>query len=1013
LSADSSLAHRLDGTALAVLVGLAGVLAALALPFAPVIAEQTTVMWPAPGQPVVSSTALFVPYRPAGLTAAVPCTAIRAAAGRGGPVTLLATGPDGDGLVLRARVGGAQLLLGNHAVNLPVPAVSPRDCRIAVSSGPDGMTVTGGDGQTITLAGEPVPKVFAFRTDLDAGPATGMMVHARTANPFATSPSGLKILIIVAQLLAALVALVMLVRAGRRGRPHPQDDNPPRRAPRGRCTVWVDAGVIAVLGGWAIIGPLAVDDGWAAMIARNYAATGTAGNYYRWWNASETPFALSQQLLAPLTEVSVAPLWLRLPSTVLAVATWFVLSRGVLPAALPAIAGTVRIRLLAAVCLLAAWLPFNLGARPESYVALGATTVLALLWRARGPAALGWAALAAAVTIAISPTAIVVGAPILVFAPRVVAILRDTARSRTQLVAHVMLARSRTQLVAHVMLVCCIGAVGLTLIFADQTWDGLVTATEWHRAFGPSLPWYHEPDRYHYLLGNDQQGSAAKRIPVLLSAAMLPIVAVLVARRTQRGDVDRSAVRLAAVVLAALGLLCLVPSKWSYHLGAMAGLFASFLVVALVLVCSRAGESAVDRFAIVTALAGSVLVAAAAGLAFTGPNAWWLPALYDVPWASRPVRPLGLPLDSTLFWIAVLVPTVAAATLGMARGSGRVRRALTAGPALLTLTAAGAALTVVLGSFVAAPIRRPAGSLVLANLHRLKGGPYCGLADDIEVLPDGYVLAPAEQTGQLDGFTALSGYPPDAPPPDPPGKATSTQMWGSWAGGAQSTGTMTSPWFVLPPLGPASGLAVSIAGRTDGANTLVLQFGRSSDAGVATLVERTPVDRVAPDEDPAHPLWRSIGLDAAEIPPEADRVRIRAVDARTDPQGWLAFTGPRLRSVVGLTEFLASHGPVLVTWPQSFLFPCVRDIPAVADGLAQAPEAVIEAPRPRFAEDRDQALGGTFAALVPFGRLYEVPTRLVGHPDIDWGALLLSGDTAARDAYQRSTTRVVRPGHDE
>ena len=54
------------------------------------------------------------------------------------------------------------------------------------------------------------------------------------------------------------------------------------------------------------------------------------------------------QLLAPLTQLGLAPLWLRLPSTLLAIATWFVLSRGLLGAALPSISGTVRVRAVAA-----------------------------------------------------------------------------------------------------------------------------------------------------------------------------------------------------------------------------------------------------------------------------------------------------------------------------------------------------------------------------------------------------------------------------------------------------------------------------------------------------------------------------------------------------------------------------------------------------------------------------------------------------------------------------------------
>ncbi|MGH3888156.1 MAG: arabinosyltransferase C-terminal domain-containing protein [Pseudonocardiaceae bacterium] len=246
----------------------------------------------------------------------------------------------------------------------------------------------------------------------------------------------------------------------------------------------------------------------------------------------------------------------------------------------------------------------------------------------------------------------------------------------------------------------------------------------------------------------------------------------------------------------------------------------------------------------------------------------------------------------------------------------------------------------------------------------------------------------------------------------------SAQLWGSLAGGPLNTGSMTSPWYLLPALDRASGLAVSVSGRTDGGNKLVLEFGRAGDAGVTTLGDRALFDRVRPDQDDLDgPLdyrpWRSIGLDAEQIPPGADRVRIRAVDATSDPDGWLAVTGPRRRSVLGLNEFLAGRGPVLVSWPQAFLFPCVQDIPGVAAGLATAPRAVIEAPRRHgrlSAITTDQSQGGDFAALRPFGRLYEVPTRLAGHPDVDWGALQLTDYPYARDAYERRTTRAHRWG---
>ena len=196
-----------------------------------------------------------------------------------------------------------------------------------------------------------------------------------------------------------------------------------------------------------------------------------------------------------------------------------------------------------------------------------------------------------------------------------------------------------------------------------------------------------------------------------------------------------------------------------------------------------------------------------------------------------------------------------------------------------------------------------------------------------------------------------------------------------------------------------------------------LLYGYSQDAEAefggadgAVLGTRTPVDRPAPGEDPAHPLWRSIGVDTAAIPAGADRVRIAAHDDRTDAWGWLAFTGPRLRSAVALNDFLAGRSPVLLSWPQGFLFPCIRDIPRVAAGVAQTPGAVIESPRPFFLEDRDQAIGGTFAGLARYGDLQEVSGRLRGHPEVDWGTVLVADPATSRDGYDLTTSREVRWG---
>lgn len=964
-------------TWIALLVGLAGVVTALALPFAPVLAETTTLTWPAPDEPEVSSTALVAPYRPDELTASIPCTALRAAAARPGDTAVLATGTGEDGLVVAASAGVVELRVDGRQERLPVPA-APRSCTVVVESVAGGMSVLGADGRAFFLPGETAPHVFGFRTDLDPPQSSGLSVTAVIRTPFATTPALGKGVLIAVQLIAVVAALVLLCR----GRA-PPPSRPRWRRPRWRRVWWVDVAMVAALCGWAVIGPLAVDDGWATTIARNVAATGSPGNYYRWWNAAEGPFAFSQQLLAPLTEISIAPLWLRLPSTALGVATWFVVSRGVLGAVLPAQAGTARVRVLAALCLLVAWLPFNLGTRPESYVALGVTAALAIALRTRGPAGLGGLALVVGLTVPISPTGVLVAAPILVLAPRLVY-------------------AARSQLRTTLPLVCCVAAVGITVIFADQTWDALVTATDWHTYFGPSLPWWEEPTRYQNLLRDDQQGSFAKRAPVLFTVALLPVVAALAARRGQRDRVGTSALRLGGVVLVALALLATGPSKWSYHLGAVAGVIASFLTVAVVLLARRA--QAADRYVATVGVAGSALLAAAAALAFDGPNAWWLPALYDLPWATGPVRPAGVPLNNPLQWAAVLVTGGLTAMLVLRRSRSRIPAL---GPAAVTLVVFATVLVTLFGTFASAALRRSSGSLAMINLHRIASSKVCGLADDIEVLPDGPVLRPAEAGGRSEGFSEGAGFYPGAPPPDPPGTGTSTFLWGSHTSGPQATGQITTRWFELPDLAADDGVALSMSGRTSEPNALSLEFGRSDGSDVAVLGAVAAADRPAADEDPAHPLWRSIGVDATEVPGGADRVRVHAVDRRTDDTGWLAFTGPRLRAVVPLNAFLADRGPILVSWPQSFLFPCIHDIAGVSAGVAQTPRLVIESPRPWLTDDRDKEIGGTFAGLAVYGALTEIPSRLVGHPDVDWGSISVSADTADRDSYARMTTHAV------
>ena len=1115
------------------LIGILGAAAALMVPFAPVWAEQTTVVWPAPGTPTVSSTAFFAPPRPRQLSATVPCAVLRAAATRGTAVTVLSTAADGAGLVVRVVAGSTQILLNSRlADSVPVPVVGR--CGIQIEASTTQTTITAA-GHAVAGRAEPAPVVALLRTDLAPRQAGGLRVTARTSAVFDERATTLKKSLIAAWAVAAVFALGWLWWRARPP-PTPAPDQAPAiqhpaiqglgvgledsREAAARAMVAgaagsrtagvaVDFAVAVVLAGWAIVGPLSDDDGFAAMIARNSRVAGYQGNYYRWWNASETPFALAQHLLAPLAQISLSPVWLRLPSTLLAVVTWLVVSRAVLPAALSANlsargGGRVRperswwLRLLAAVCFLACWLPFNLGVRPEAYVAAGMSAVLALLWPGRGMPALGAATLIAGVSLTASPAAVVVGAPVLVFAPK---IWRMITTGTT----------SRCDVAARLALLSCLASVAVVVVFADQSWHALAVATVWHTHFGPSLPWYDEFARYRYLLDADQDGTATKRVPVLLTLTLLPVVALLLSRRGGPGvrsgdpantgagvdvdvdvhiDVDATTValgagagRLAAVVAVGLGLLWLAPSKWTHYFGALVGVFAAFLVVAVVFIlhCARnptvptaraptvpsargpAHEATVVDAAVVDAAVvdaavvgvvdrwlwgvgavGAGAVAVAAGVAFSGPNAWWQPVVYDVPWAGGPITPAGLPLNSPLLWAG-------GAALGYVwvrryRGRESGRRVLVAAPAWLVLTVAAVSVAVLLASFTAAPLRRRSGSLAVANLHRLQGRPSCGLGDDIQVLPDviGSVMTPtAEEPGQAVGFSFGAGYDPGAPPPEPPGIGASQQLWGSLIGGPAgalntatlnaatlNTGTLTSPWFRLPPVGPDEQVSVSVAGRTDDGNSLSLQFGHANPTpqtpqttaqgqgdvhkdgqtdGVIPLGSRVPPDplRHASGEAPHYRLWRAVGVAAHQVPRGADRVRIRAVDASSGPDGWLAVTGPRLRQIIGLRQYLAAHSPVLVAWPVAFLFPCASDPVAVRGGLAQAPLSVLEAPQQYSAISEattDASIGGNFAPLRTLGGLGEVSTGLAGHPGLDWGDLLLTNYPSARDTYRTTIT---------
>lgn len=675
-------------------LGVLGIVAAVLVPFAPVFSESTTASWPQAGRPAESTTAFFVPYAPEQVRAEVPCSAARA--GAGVPTTLVSSalpGKTNDGF--RVAAAGNQVIaqVGGQEVRADVPG---GECSVALDVDAGGASFRVGN-RVQRVPDAHVRSVFAFATELTPQQAAGAHVNARTTNWFSNAPTTTKLLLIGAQLALAAGSFAALaaVDLGRLSKLVPKRVGAPGP---------VDAGVLGALGLWAVVGPMTPDDGFATAIARQAWLTGDPGNYYRWQNASESPFTLMQRVLEPLVGVSSDPLVLRMPSVLAGVLTWFALSRGVLPVLLPGWARAKRVTTLAAVAFLAWWLPFNLGARPEALVALGGTVSFACALRAAyrpGSAyLLAPGALAAVLAAVASPAGITAFAP---FAVLLRLLLRGVRDAESPV----------WSVVSVVALVGSVAGVGLVFAFAEQSWFGAVQATELHQAYAPEASAFPELLRYEYLLGDDLQGVFARRVPVLLTAAVVVFALPLLARvRDGRLPV------VMACFAVNLGLLWLSPSKWTHYFGSFAGVGAAALTCSLVVLFGSVRRVSPRRAAVV-GVVGSGVCAVAAALSFKGRNAWFLNSEFGILGEGQRFWPL----NSSLLWLVLAAAVVAAAQRG--RSAGSSQRA----PAVLTCVVGAVSVALMLVSFTAAPFLQ-GYSLGRQNLAALSGKPDCGLLEE-------------------------------------------------------------------------------------------------------------------------------------------------------------------------------------------------------------------------------------------------------------------------------------------
>ncbi|TDQ46386.1 arabinosyltransferase C [Actinomycetospora succinea] len=1046
---------------------------------APVEATTSTITWPRAGEEPAPTTAFLVPYRPAQLQATVPCTALQGASRASAETTVLATTTTGasSGLAIRIVEGTPRLLAGGRAEALALPG---GDCTLRVDADAAGLRASFDDRTVIDLPGDPVPEVFAITTDLRGDAAGGLSFRARTPSWFDNARTPEKSTLLGLQLGLAGLALTLLALLGVVDRSGPVRDDargatvpgPGRtlrrrldvlRRPRTWALAALDVGVVVAVSWWSVVGPLTDDDGFAGLIARAAADGGPVGNYVRWFDASEAPFATSQLLVSLVVDRGVDALTLRLPSVVAGIALWFLVTRGVLPALGRRAGAGIGVRLLTMVALGAWWLPYDLGTRPESFVATGVTAVLVLVLRAvhadtRHPLPwLGIAAGVAALTVTVAPSGLLGLAPFLLTLPRLGQLVRGEHAGSA----------AAGRVAAVLVALAGIAAVAVVVVFARQSWHGLLVATSIHQQFGPSQPWYAEWLRYSYLLGQDSWGSATKRLPVLLLVVTTPASIALLARRG-RAALGPRASEPVLLLLGPVGLalLAVTPSKWSHHFGALAG-FGAVSLVAVVVAFARLGAGPEPGRALRATGAGTALgVVAAATAAFSGPNAWWGYSNAHVPWATTPVTPF----DSPVLWLVAGAVATSAVSAGVitrrrraAGAPSRLAVASAVGPAALAVLAAATSVAVLAGSFAVAATPPPGGwSLGAANLASARdpeAGAACALQDRVQVLTtaNGGPLLPqsGSDRADLDGFVAGGGWGdplPARPGQDDEGTRDDTFAWGSKDVGPTGVGTLTSPWFALPTPRAGQELALSVAGRTENGASIMLEYGRSgpdtvTPQGTRRLLEAPAPERgyrgFAPDPQGAElqdrfrdvSTWRTLTVSSDAIPARTDRVRVVARDDRTDERGWVAVTGPRIVDLTPITAYLAARGRVLVDWTLALAWPCLRDLATVGRGLATTPGALILAPRGptdpvggRILDDgipgdivpevwtgggaglsTGTDVGGSFAGALEAGDLEEVDTRLAGEPGRAWGRLLVADDDLARDAYDvRSvTTRIA------
>ena len=1014
----------------ATIAGLIGFVLSVATPLLPVVQTTATLNWPQNGQ-LNNVTAPLISQVPVTMTVTVPCDVIRSMPPAGG--TVLSTAPkDGKQAALNAlfvNVNAQRVdITDRNVVVASVPrarVLAPECKRIEITSSEAGTFATF-VGLTDPATGKELrtgfpdpnlrPAIVGIFTDLTGPAPPGLSASAVIDTRFSTKPTPLKLAAMVLAIISTIIALIALWRLDRLDG---------RRMHRWIPQRWrtFTAPDVVVVGGfllWHVMGANSSDDGYILQMARVAGHAGYMSNYFRWFGSPEDPFGWYYNLLALMTSVSDASIWMRLPDLVCGIVCWLLLSREVLPRLGPAVAASKPALWAAGLVLLAAWMPFNNGLRPEGQIATGALITYVLIERAiisgrMTPAALAF--ISAAFTLGIQPTGLIAVAALLAGGRPILRILvrRHRIVGTWPLVAPLLAA----------------GTVVLTVVLADQTLATVLEATRIRTAIGPSQPWYTENLRYYYLILPTVDGSLSRRFGFFVTALSLFAAMFIMLRRKRVPGVARGPVwRLMGVIFGTMFFLWFTPTKWVHHFGLFAAVGAAMAAVATVLVSPAVMRWSRNRMAVLAAVFFML------ALTFATTNGWWYVSSYGAPFNNAMPKIGGITV-STVFFALFAVAAIYAAWLhfvGRDHGEGRIARALTAAPIPV---AAGFMVAVMVGSMIAGIVRQyPTYSNAWANLRSFTGG--CGLADDVLVEPDpnnGFLTPLPASYGPLGplGGVGPVGFTPNGVPekivaetirmslPMPgtdydwdqptklktPGVNGSTvplpygldparvPLAGTYVEGPQQQSRLTSAWYQLPRPDDAHPLVVVTAagnitgdsvfnGRTEG-QTVVLEYARPGPDGAPV-----PAGRLVPYDLGPVPSWRNLRFPRASIPADAVAVRVVAEDLSLTPGDWIAVTPPRVPELRSVQEYVGSEQPVLLDWAVGLAFPCQQPM-LHANGVTQIPKFRITPDYNAKRKDTDTWEDGLNGGLLGITdlllRAHVMATYLSHDWGRDWGSL--------------------------